>query len=104
MREADAECFRREAEQAAVGVETIAASGFGERQGRLVAAVQQALAEAAVGAERDVDRVGTEMGDLDDLSIRADLETANLRSGLNLIEFHRTTQPDLNRSDSTMSK
>ena len=92
MREADAKGFRREAEEPAIGVETIAASGFGERQGRLVTAVEQALADATVGAERDVDRVGSEVGDLNYLGIRADLETADFRSRSNLIEVHRFIQ------------
>ena len=74
--EPDAVRLGGEPKQAAVGVEGVGPARLDELKARLLAAHNQALADAAVDAEDDVQRVGAELRDLNDLGEAGRIEAA----------------------------
>ena len=73
---ADAVRLGREAQQCAVGIEPVTRGRPRRDRAGLLAAIEQPLADAAVGAEDEVQRVGAEARDLHDFGDPAGVEAA----------------------------
>ena len=57
--------WRSEPEQVVVRIEGISLTGLNKFEGTLFTPVEQAFTDLAIGSEHDVERVGTEAGNLD---------------------------------------
>ena len=97
VRQPEPVCLRREAEQAAVGVEAVGAARFEELEGRLLPAVDQPFADAAVHPEDEVERVRPEPGDLDDFGQAGGVQAPQAGARLDVFE-HCHAGPIIARS------
>src|SRR4051794_619336 len=77
----------------AIGIEGERAAGLDRLEPGLLAAVDEALADPPVDAEHEVERVGTETGDLHDLRHASRVEAPQARAGLDVFEREHGSPP-----------
>ena len=93
MGEPDAIGLGGQPQQAAVGIERVAATRFHELEAALLAAIDKAFADSAVDPKDEVRGIGAETRDLDDLRDPSGIETAQARSGLDVLECTHSHYP-----------